>query len=188
MRAMDSLKNKLQPLRLYRLDGSSRVEAELTAMAAGLDLVYQALEELTQEAFVPTAQGMGLGMRELSFGSERPDLPMGLRRNMLLYRGAVTVNDNTKRSLEQAMLSIGIRAELFEVPEEQKLYVLCREVLDQSVTRYRLMQAALQFLPAHLEILFDFGKVTWSYLDKTEKTFQELETPGYSWAQIRELE
>lgn len=188
MRAMDSLKLKLQPLRLYRFDGNSRVEAELTAAAAGLDLAYQALEELTQEAFVPTAQSIGLAMRELSFGSERADLPMGLRRSMLLYRGAVTVNDNTKQSLEQALLSIGIRAELFEVPEEQKLYVLCREVLDQSVTRYRLKQAALQLLPAHLEILFDFGKVTWSYLNNTEKSFQELENPGYTWAQIRELE
>lgn len=188
MRAMDSLKNKLLPLRLYRFDGNTRVEAELTAAAAGLDLVYQALEELTQEAFLPTAQELGLAMRELSFGSERADLPTELRREMLLYRGAVTVNDNTKQSLEQALQSIGIRAELWEAPEEQKLYVLSHEVLDQSVTRYRLKQAALQLLPAHLEILFDFGKITWSYIKNTEKPFQELENSGYTWAQIRELE
>ena len=60
--------------------------------------------------------------------------------------------------------------------------------MDQQVTRYRLEQSALRFLPAHLEIIFDFGKVTWAYLQETEKTFQQLEEPGYTWEQIRELE
>lgn len=188
MRAMDSMREKLLPLRLYRMDGESRVEAELSAAAEGLDLVYQALERLTQEAFVETAEGLGFAMRELAFGSERTDLPLELRREMLLYRGAVTVNDNTKESVERALFSIGLRAELWEAPREQKLYVICYEVLDQQVTRYRLKQSALRFLPAHLEIIFDFGKVTWAYLQETEKTFQQLEEPEYTWEQIRELE
>ncbi|WP_283610841.1 hypothetical protein [Faecalispora anaeroviscerum] len=185
---MDSIREKLLPLRLYRMDGSSRVEAELSAVAEGLDLVYQALENLTQEAFVPTAQGVGLAMLERTFGSERTDLPLELRREMLLYRGAVTVNDNTKQSVERALLSVGLRAQLWESPREQKLYVICYEVLDQKMTRYRLKESALRFLPAHLEIIFDFGKVTWDYLHKTEKTFLKLAELEYTWEQIRELE
>lgn len=182
------MREKLFPLRLYRIDGKSKVEAELSAAAKGLDLVYEALESLTQEAFVPTAQGLGLAMRERTFGSERTDLPLELRREMLLYRGAVTVNDNTRQSVERALLSIGLRAELWEAPREQKLYVISREVLDQKMTRYQLKQSALRFLPAHLEIIFDFGKVTWAYLQETEKTFLQLEEPGYTWEQIRGLE
>lgn len=184
MRAMDSMRQKLLPLRLYRMDGGSLVEAELSAAAAGLDLIYERLEQLMREAFVPTAQDLGLSVRERIFGSERGELSAAVRREMLLYRGAVTVNDNNRESIERALLSCGLRAQLFENPRAQRLDVVCHEILDQTMTQYRLMQTALRFLPAHLEIVFDFGKITWAYLLGLDKTFAQLEEYGLTWEEI----
>lgn len=184
MRAMDSMRQKLLPLRLYRMNTGSLTEAELEAFAAGLDLVYEQLELLTREAYISTAQNWGLSMRERVFGSERSELTAAVRREMLLYRSAVTVNDNNRESMERAMLAVGLRAQVFEHPREQRLDVVCHEVLDQKMTHYRLMQAALRFLPAHLEILFDFGKITWGYLLGLDKTFAELEEYDLTWKDI----
>ena len=188
MRALDSMVQKLRPMGLYRLTGNTIVEAELAAAAQGLDCVYEELDRLLQEAFLPTARELGLAMRELAFGSERKDLSLNHRRDMLMHRNAVTVNDNTKEGMERTLLAVGIRASIFENPREQKLYISCVELLDQTMERARLVDSVIRFLPAHLELSFDFGKITWDYLHQTEKNFGELARADLTWEQIQTLE
>ena len=188
MRAMDSMLEKLIPLDLYHLEEGSLVRAELLSMAKGLDIVYEALECLEQEAFVATASGFGLEMREQAFGAKRAETPLATRREMLLRRGAVTLNDCTKESIEQALLGVGLRALVQEMPGRQQLHINCVEVLDHTARRSDLVRAAERYLPAHLELDFDFGKVTWAYLEGTGKSFAELEALEYTWDEIRRVE
>lgn len=188
MRAMDSMLEKLRPLGLYHLTGHSLVEAELMALASGLDLVYETLESLEQEAFVSTAESEGLDMREQTFGAKRTELPLSIRKEMLLRRGAITVNDCTKASLDRALLAVGLRASVHEMPSEESLNINCIEVLDTKTRRSDLVRAASRYLPAHLLLDFDFGKVTWGYLAQSDKCFHELEADEYTWQQIHSLE
>lgn len=188
MRAMDSMLEKLSPLGLYRLSEGSLIMAELLSMASGLDILYEELERLEQEAFVVTANGLGLEMREQAFGAKREETPLATRREMLLKRGAVTVNDCTKESLQQALLAVGLRALVQEIPGRQSLYINCIEQLDKTARRSDLVRAAVRYLPAHLDCDFDFGKITWEYLEQTAKSFAKLEELEYTWEDIRSVE
>ncbi|CAB1255382.1 conserved protein of unknown function [Ruminococcaceae bacterium BL-6] len=181
MRAMDSMAPKLKALGLYRLSGETLVDAELQACAAGLDLVYEALEELDRENFIATAVSEGLALRETMFGQNRSYLPAEDRRTMLLYRGAVTVNDCTRESIERAVRAAGLECRITEKTAEKKVYLNCLRLLDETVGREELTAQASLFLPAHLEWEFDFSIFTWDCLDALDETFDERDAPDLSW-------
>ena len=66
----------LEATGLYDLSGSTQVEGELAAYAAGFALVEDALEDLLGELFVSTAQGPGLDRWEkLLWGMRSPGRP-----------------------------------------------------------------------------------------------------------------
>lgn len=127
MNVLDSMTDKLKPIGLYNLNGSSRIDAELAAYAAGMNLVYEGIEELKNEVFIPTAVDYGLNLREQAFGPKKENLPVEDRRSMLLYRGAVTVNDYTRESMERAMIAAGLRTSMSEkIAEKKAVYQLYR--------------------------------------------------------------
>ena len=84
MDSYTSMKSKLAPTGLYGLEPGSEVDCELTAYAAGLQPLFQQLDEIEREAFIVTAQTYGLSERELFTGSEKSDLPVETRRSYLL--------------------------------------------------------------------------------------------------------
>lgn len=181
MNALASLTDKLKSTGLYKLGGNILVDAELAAYAAGLNILYDALEELEREMFIQTAFDYGLTLREQAFGPKRTDLPVGDRRSMLLCRGSVTVNDYTRESIERAMLASGIRTSVSEKIAEKKLYVNFIESLIDSRPQTEIIAATNEFLPAHLVCEFDFGSLSWNYLDGLNKTFDALEAADLTW-------
>ena len=56
MNTLDSMKSKLKPLCFYDLSDTSLINAELEAYAAGLDNLYDMLEEIEKECFISTAE------------------------------------------------------------------------------------------------------------------------------------
>ena len=181
MRAADSIYAKLRPLGVYSLTGGTLVDAELKAYEAGLDLIYEALELLERENFIATARDEGLALRELAFGPRRDDLPAEARRSMLLYRGAVTVNDFDRESIVHAMHAVGLEVAVSEDVPGKRLYLNCLSVLDANKSRERLTEEAALFLPAHLEAEFDFGYLTWDYIDQTDRSFDGWDALDYTW-------
>lgn len=181
MRAADSIYAKLRPLGLYSLTGDTLVDAELKAYEAGLDLIYEALELLERENFIATARDEGLVLRELAFGPRRDDLPVETRRSMLFYRGAVTVNDFDRESIVRAMRAVGLDVAVTEDVPGKRLYINCLNVLDANKSKERLAEEAALFLPAHLEAEFDFGYLTWDYIDETERSFDGWDALDYAW-------
>ena len=84
MTAYQSMKQKLQPLGLYRLDSGDALDLELTVYGEELDRLYDALDELLREAFIETAEGYGLEDREKFLGPVRTSETTARRRERLL--------------------------------------------------------------------------------------------------------
>lgn len=103
MEIQNRLSAQLRPLRLYRLDSSTLVDAELAAYAAGIGFWEDTLDTLERELFVTTALDYGLSLREQLFGGSNPSLPLSDRREMLLYRGGITAADCTREGIERAV-------------------------------------------------------------------------------------
>lgn len=157
---MDTLalmKNQLAPTGLYRLDGTTAVEIELAAYAAGLDPLREELLELQAESFAATARDYGLRLKERSFALV-PAGDTAARREALLKISAVRSGACTKNGLESALSAFGLSVNLEEDPANLKIVAhfvsapACGEVEAQKKLEI--------FCPAHLTVESDFAGVS----------------------------
>lgn len=184
MSRLQTLRDALRPLGIYRLEEGTLVYAELAAYAAGLDLLEEGLDQLEREAFLSTAQGEGILKREEIYGKPKTLLPLQERREMLLYRGAVNNRNNTKADLERALVACGLRATVKENLDGGTIYINCFDFLENFQGQEEIKEAAKEFLPCHLEAVFDFRTLDWDKIDGLENTFQQMDAAGMTWNQI----
>lgn len=188
MEIQNRLSAQLRPLRLYRLDGSSLVDAELAAYAAGIGFLEDTLDTLERELFVTTALDYGLSLREQLFGGINPSLPLSDRREMLLYRGGITAADCTREGIERAVAAAGVRCSIQENRPDGLLYINCIELLNSFAGQEAVQRAAQEFLPAHLDALFDFRDLSWNAIDIRALDFNAMDAAGRTWDQIDQFE
>lgn len=181
---LDILKRKLRPLSLYSLSEDSLIHAELAAYAVGLDLLLYKLHELERECFISTAETYGLNLRERVFGSVRSELLIQSRRDMLIYRGAITANDFNRDSTGRALMAAGINGYIVEDPSKNEIHINCMELVDTTLSVEQIKEQSQKFLPAHLVVNFDFGKLTWDYIDGKDLAFSEIDTCDLTWSEI----
>ena len=86
MDSYTSMVKKLTDTKLYSVRTGGRTYAELKAFAAGLDLLFNELDEMLKEYFIDTAQSYGLTERERFTGAVRDDLSIEKRRELLKIR------------------------------------------------------------------------------------------------------
>lgn len=115
MKSLVSMKQKLEPLGLYDLSGSSEVECELKAYAEGLDTLFDTLDEIQRENYIRTAQSYGLSRRESFEIRERADLPVQERRDSLMYYERTVTGGLTDSEFEEFLEMIGLTDYTFNV-------------------------------------------------------------------------
>lgn len=157
MNSFLSIKRKLKPLNLYNLDEENIINAELSAYARAFDMINDEIASLENECFISTAEGYGLDLREKLFGYIRAGLSNEKRREMLIYRRSVTSNNFNKGKLEEALMSSGIEATITEDFGNNTISVNCTDIFDTLKTQEDAKKAAEEFLPAHLEVAFNFN-------------------------------
>lgn len=97
---------------------------------------------------------------------------------MLLTRGAVTPADHTVEAMQKQLLAAGINGKL--VP--QKGGVLNINVLStMGISEAAAKSEARAFLPAHLSLMFDFGKNTWDAQDAAGSSWNVLDLRNKTW-------
>lgn len=178
------LQSKLRPLNLYLLSGTTLVDAELKAYAAGIDILNEKLEVLEREAFIATATTYGITERERITGGIKTGIDINNRRDMLIYRFSITVNDFSKANIEKALRACGLDTTIIEKLDGATIHIDCKGLLDHFDTEQDAIEAAQSFLPAHLSAHFDFRILTWDYIDANDKTFSEMDSANFTWDQI----
>lgn len=154
------------------------LSAELAAYAKGFELVYGALSDVRRNAFVQTAEEDGLKAFESLFRVVPSVDSVENRRAMLLTRGAVTPADHTESAMQKQLLAAGINGKL--VP--QKGGVLNVNVLStMGISEAAAESEARAFLPAHLALVFDFGKNTWDNQDAAGSSWNQLDLRNKTW-------
>lgn len=156
MSRLQAMREALRPLGIYRLEEGSLICAELAAYAAGLDLLEEGLEELEREAFIQTAEDYGVSNREMIYSKPKTLRPLQERREMLLYRGGINNQNNTREDLERALVACGLRAAVTEQLDGASIRIDCLGVLDDFADQAQIQTAAAEFLPCHLEAVFHF--------------------------------
>lgn len=154
------------------------LSAELAAYAKGLELVYDTLSHVRRDAFVQTAEEDGLKAFESLFRMVPSVDSTKNRRAMLLTRGAVTSADHTVEAMQKQLLAAGINGKLVS----QKGGVLNINVLStMGISEAAAESEARAFLPAHLSLVFDFGKNTWDAQDAAGSSWNVLDLRNRTW-------
>ena len=181
MGAAERMRRVLRRTGLYSVDGDGILEAELAAYGTALEIFAEAYEKARENLFIQTADAEGLTKFERLFRVIPAEESAENRRAMLLMRGAVTAQDCTKASLERQLLGAGIRGSL-TMQRDGSLYVNVGEVL--GISQEAARQEALDLLPAHLIIVFDFGKNTWDAVESRSQTFNQMDAANLTWDEI----
>lgn len=181
---LDSMIKKLSPLGVYDLSEESIVYAELAAFSAGFDALRESLEELLKESFVATAESFGIENTERLVGNVRSDLSISKRREMLIERLSLSVNDFTLRGFERMLRLMGVEGEIEEYPFAQRIVINLSEGTYSLAQREWIVAQARELLPAHLEWDVVFAGFSWGDSDNAASTFAEIDAKGYSWKEI----
>ena len=157
MGAYDTMKRALAASGLYALGGSTNVDFELQAYAAGLDPAYDEMKTFQNESFLPTASGSGLESAERLLGIS-PSGTTEQRRAAACALLGITPNSFTKTALEAEFAAFGMNVSLEENPAAQKIIV--HFLKEPPCGRTRAQMLLEKICPAHLTAESDFSTVS----------------------------
>ena len=184
MSTIESIKRVLNPLGLYNLNDESLVTKELTVYSEELDLLRTELQNILKEFFINTAADYGIYLREKIFGSVKTDLPISERRKILLNRYSEKSCGFNRESVEKSLISAGMNGYITEYPKRNLLYINCINIFDTTVTKEIAERLILEFVPAHLDIEFDYRILTWKYIDNLDLSFSNIDEMDLTWESI----
>ena len=146
------MKSKLAPIGLYNLEKGSAVDCELMAYAEGLDTLFDILDEMAEEAFIPTATGYGIFERENFSGRERADLSLEERREALLAKERSFDPDKSIDGFKKVIESCGVKNYTLDVnPSRCKIDIRIKDEL--SAGEMAVLRASIvNTIPIHFAI------------------------------------
>lgn len=184
MNSLNSMKQKLRPLGFYNLNDNSLISAELNSYAEALDSIESSLSEIERECFITTAESYGLGMKERIFGAEQNNISVNKRREILIYRCSINSNSFNRESIEKVLEVAGINGYIIEVPSKNIMYINCLSLSDNSIDKDKIKKIIEEYLPAHLDCIFDFRDLKWDTIDSNNNTFNYIDSKNLTWNDI----
>ncbi len=184
MSTLERMCQVMSPFGIYSLSSESNVYSELSACAVGIDILRDTLSTLLRENFYATAESYGLSIPEKMWGSERINVPLDTRREMLRERLALSDADFTVASFNKVLNMLGIEAEVHESPRTQQISIV---VLTENLTdseRSFIVSQLKGHLPAHLDIGVSFDGFNWSDVKSSSLTFEQMDSASMTWSEI----
>ena len=185
MNALTSMKKKLSPLGLYRLD-HSHIEDELYVYALELDRIREESDRLLREMFLSTAMEEGLSMMERMFSRPHTQLSVQTRREMLQKRLCLGLSDFTLEGLRTALDSFHLSHTICEYPSLNKLVVLAQGDYPENEEKW-IESEAQKFVPLHLEFQLDFNSLSWEEIDGRDLTYATFDSENRTWKTLDKL-
>lgn len=180
------LKELLQPLGLYQLEGSVN-GAELEAVGAQMDRVALELEDSQREMLVSTAESFGLSRLE----SLLRRLPMAsdVERRRAALTALLRIGDDsfTLSAINDNLAGCGLNAVASETNQSGVVEVRFPEV-PGIPDGFSDMAAIIEdIIPCHLQIHYVYWYITWAELEARFTSWSELEASGLNWAELEKL-
>ena len=153
----------------------------MQAQGAELDSLFQTLDEILNQSFVPTATwGLEIWEQELGIHTEK-NKPVDQRRSVIIskLRGIGTVTVSLIKSIAEAY--DGGTVEVTEEPGEYKFTVTFVDTRGVPPNIDDLKAAIEEIKPAHLTVEYAFTYSTWGEL----KPFTWGTLKNHTWEEIK---
>ena len=137
--------------------GVARADDNDIAAQAGLDLLFNELDEMLKEYFIDTAQSYGLTERERFTGAVRDDLSIEKRRELLKIREQTNEEFCTPEGFNKILEGYGLgNFKITENPSQNALSVKISDSLSE-LNKVWVNKMIEKDFPAHLEITVEFA-------------------------------
>lgn len=157
MNSLDSMTKKLENTKIYAVKPGGRNYAEIKAFSAGLDLLFNELDEMLKEYFIDTAQSYGLTERERFTGAVRDDLSIEKRRELLKIREQTNEEFCTPEGFNKILEGYGLgNFKITENPSQNALKIKISDSLSE-LNKVWVNKMIESDFPAHLEITVEFA-------------------------------
>ncbi|MEE1056173.1 MAG: hypothetical protein UH239_02890 [Acutalibacteraceae bacterium] len=187
--ALDNIIKRLNSLGIYSITPEKSIYNEIYAYDGAFTDICKEADILLREIIVTTAEDYGLDMREKLWGVPRTDLTTDERRSTIEKRFCIGYNDFTLSAMYDFLESLGITAEITEVPEKCRMYIYVTNGVDFTVAmRKYLNSQILEFFPAHNEVYIDYRQGTWDTLDAKKTMFDTYDSFNISWDMLEHFE
>lgn len=188
MDSLNSMIKKLSPLNIYTLDENTNIYSELYAYSVGINMIFDELDILFRECFIETAESFGLLTREKIFDSGHEDFSVSKRRQMLSGRMSTGEERHTKKGIKGFITSLGVSSVIAEHPKWQQIFVEITSFYLGADRRRYIESEIRKMMPSHQEVFITFGNIDWAYIESGNKSFESLDSLGYTWQSINDKE
>lgn len=141
---------------LYSFEENGLIDAEIKAYAAGLQKVYDEIDELLRECFVQTAENYGLKQFESMTRTYMNGDNVESRREKLMNRLQINPSIIGKDALEKQVASLGLKCNISGSVAESKVYVEILTEVDDDKKEF-LKSELMRFTPPHLIMYVNFA-------------------------------
>ena len=172
------LRDLLHPLGIYSFTPGTFSWSETEAIGAELDRCGEQMEYAERESILPTAQDMGLELREQLFAKRPVQVSQQLRREAIMALLRVSADSFTLDDINRAISGCGIKALAQETGRYGYIRVIFPDVPGIPEGFEQIQSVILDLIPCHLETEFYFRYITWA----------ECERQGFTWAMVEQQE
>ena len=182
MKHAECLRDLLRPLGVYDLNAPFN-GGELDVQGEQLDKLMDWLEEVQRESSLAAAEGWGVENVARLFlrrpvAAEPRKLAAALAALLRISGDSFTL-----KAINDTITGCGVPARVKELGK-QWVSVSFPGVAGEPKNFEELKKIIEDILPAHLGIEYDFWYLTWVELEGNFHSWQEIEDPKLSWAQL----
>lgn len=181
-----ALKDLLEPMGVYRLEGSINGSA-LTAVGEGLDQCGQTLEELQREMLLATAQSWGLDRIEsLLVRHPVTSTPQG-RRDALAALLRIGGDSFTLQAINDNLKGCGLNAMAEETGTPGQVVVRFPDVPGVPEGFDEMRGIIEDILPCHLGIEYRYWYITWGEMEVRFPQWSTLDALDITWEALEKM-
>lgn len=177
------LKQLLQPLGVYDWEGPYH-QGELLSQGEQLDGCLEDLEEIQQEMCLATASGEGLE-KICALLSRAPAAPDAAQMRQALSALLRIGGDSfTLAAVGDNLSGCGINAAVAETGVTGQVTVSFPGVPGIPDDFSEMQKIIEDIIPCHLEILYEFWRLTWTELEAQFSSWALLESEELTWTEL----
>ncbi len=176
---------EMRGLDFYNLDSATLVRYELRTYQYGFQVLLRMVESL-QEGWWPLtcSESQLEAMESLLRLPPRPRSALEERRQTVLaLLGLGSPEDCTPGGAQRALRAAGIEAQVQEDFQNQRLLVQVESFGAGYDSIYQCMERGREFLPAHMEVIFEYGGPDWSQWEEDTGTWEAFDAADLTWQQ-----
>lgn len=186
---IENMVEKLNKLNIYNIKENSQIYNELLVYDSALNYIKNIYDDLIKEITITTSENYGIYMRERLWGVIRTDLSIEERRENIIKRLALGAYGFTLRYMNDFLKSLGISAEITEVPEKSRAYIYVNNGKDITLNmRKYLNKQIMEYFPAHNEVFVDYREGNWDTLEIKKTMFDTYDSFNFTWDQLENFE